>query len=91
MIPPDTQGYPPPVGQQPQQYPDGSQMPQVHRGPPPVAPQGGSPPPADDTRPRQRLDQDWMNHVLGRTPAPPPRDRRPANDGQQPPAASQNR
>nr|WP_255586934.1 PBP1A family penicillin-binding protein [Hephaestia mangrovi] len=99
MIPPDTQGYPPGAVQQPQyqqpqyqapQYPAGSYPPpQVHRGTTPggaPAPGGSVPPASDDAPPRQhqRLDQDWMNRVLGRTPS----GRRPANDDQPPPAAA---
>ena len=92
-------GQPRPYQQQPYQQapyqqpqvPDGAYPPpQVHRGAPagnaPVQPPPGVAPPASDDAPRrdQRLDQDWMNRVLGRTP----RERRPANDDQQPPGAA---
>jgi penicillin-binding protein 1A len=97
-IPPDTQGYPPGAGQPYQQqpypqpqYPDGAYPPpQVHRGAPPgsapVQPPPGAAPPASDEAPRrrQRLDQDWMNQVLGRTP----RNRQPANDDRQQPGSA---
>lgn len=94
-IPPDSQGYPPSGAAQqqqpypPAQYPDGSYPPpQVHRGGrpgdvPAIPAQGNVPPASVDAPPRQqqRLDQDWMNRVLGRSG----RDRRPANDDQTPP------
>lgn len=75
-----------------ERYPDGGTAPppQVHRGLPP----GNSPAPpidrpapaADAPRRQQRLDQDWMNHVLGRTP----HDRQDTRDGANPPTAAAN-
>jgi len=76
--------YPQGQGPQPLVPGDGAPPPQVHRGVPPAS----APPAPDDTsRPRQQLDQDWMNRVLGRTP----RDRRPPSDAQPPAAAGGER
>ena len=83
-VAPDSQGYPPAPGD----IYDDSPQPQVHRGVPDRGRGQDSSlpaamPPADQPPRGQRLDQDWMNHVLGRTP----RDRAPANGGATPPGA----